>query len=113
MKLCWFYQRALSWTFDSDSGPPGWLARHLQACPDCRRSQQRQSRLVSALVAAASQRKDIPPFLHARIISRLNQVPIEAPASLPALNWPRALAIPALGVLVLLGYLSRQPEKVQ
>src|SRR6266404_8005580 len=102
MKLCWFYQRALSWTFDSDSGPPGWLARHLQACPNCRRSHQRQSRLVSELVAAASQRKDIPPFLHARLVLRLNQASIEAPASLPALNWLRAAALPALGALVLL-----------
>ena len=102
MKLCWLYEKAVSRAVDADGELPAWVRRHLDKCIQCREYHQAQVCLTAALIQSAPAELTSPSsFLHARILSALDQqagVPETQGIGLRAL---RSLLIPAVGVFII------------
>lgn len=112
MKLCWFYQKLISSAVSGKEPAPQWMARHLGACPDCRQFQQEQTRLSTVLAKESSPDLIVfPPYLHSKIMSRVQSVTCSSEARLPAGRWIRTLLIPALGAIGVMVVLMRMPER--
>ena len=113
MKICSLHRMALVWASDGDASPPRWAARHLRACPECQHLHQAQVQLAASLIAAApAQQRDCPPWLHAKIMARVETESREAQHPTTGVSWIRAMLIPALGVLLVAAYWTwdRQPQ---
>lgn len=110
MKLCWLYQKFFAHHFETESSTPAWLKNHLSGCEACRAFQAAQLRLTTRLTEHARVHGANPsPFLHGKILAALDR-DTPAPAnSFNALDALRRLAIPALGVFLVLAFWLRFP----
>jgi hypothetical protein len=74
--VCWFYERAWFFWADSLEPQPYWLHRHLSRCPHCRQTLERVRQIAVNLQRDASNHQQaVPPFLAAKIKSRLRHNP--------------------------------------
>jgi hypothetical protein len=110
MKLCWFYRKAIAWAADDESPLPAWLEHHLRHCDHCARVRKTEFSLAAGLRrAAAQERRDVPPFLHARILRALDEVAEESCAlgqdEKRLINrwWPVLIPFAAVLLLALYG----------
>jgi len=104
MNACWLYEKALFWTADSQDGMPAYLQRHLAGCARCRTVYESHARVAHELrLNPQSQLTELPPFLHARIMSGLTS---STPAASPLAGWNavRAVLVPAFGVLMITAF---------
>src|SRR5262245_52719262 len=112
MKLCWFYKKAIAWAADSQSSPPRWVERHLAGCSECRRFHQAETRLAAALTSHAhAHLSEFPALLHARSISAVRAKTDEGVQPVQVLRWFRAAIAPALGLLLVIGFIAWKPTK--
>jgi hypothetical protein len=113
MKLCFLYQKTLSFATDSERPAPRWVERHVAGCPACREFQQSELKLVHALrTDAAAEVSSFPPFLHARIMSQVGRNRPELSSWAVGIRWLRGLAVPALALILAVGYWLRKPESL-
>jgi len=104
MKLCWLYEKAISRAADAGSQTPAWVNRHLDKCIECRQTCQTHIRLTAALSASAQSQFTSPsPFLHARIISALDQQTGRAETRGRIFQALRSIVIPAFGLFIIGG----------
>jgi hypothetical protein len=104
MNACWLHEKALFWSAESQDGLPAYLQRHLAGCARCRTAYESQARVAHDLrLKPESQLTELPPFLHARIMSGLKS---SAPASISLTGWSavRAVLVPAFGVLTITAF---------
>jgi hypothetical protein len=91
MNACWFYRKGVSWAAHSQGGLPGCVQRHLHTC-------------AAALTSdPGAQLAELPPFLHARIMSGLTR-PAPSPAESARWGAVGAVLIPALGVFLITAF---------
>ena len=102
--FCWIYRKAIACAADSQSTPPAWVRRHLEACPACQRFHEQEMGLSAALVRQKPALAEFPPFLHARIVAGLPRQTPEPNLWAMLVPWARAAIIPALSVLLLAGF---------
>ena len=104
MKHCWLYEKAISRAADAGSQTPAWVNRHLDKCIECRQTYQAHIRLTAALTASAPSQVTSPsPFLHARIMSALDQEAARAETPSKILQALRSILIPAFGLFIIGG----------
>ena len=117
MKYCWLYEKAISRAAAAGSQTPAWVNRHLDKCIECRQTYQAHIRLTAALTASAQSQVTSPsPFLHARIMSALDQEAGRAETRGKILQALRSLLIPAFGLFIIGGlwiWKSESPNSTQ
>ena len=100
MMWCGVYRYLISWSMDSDEPLSALAARHVTACPDCRRFAESCGMLGRRLAEEAAAREvSVSPELHARIVRGA----ITRGAPVRRIVWVRpvlgALAVAALLML--------------
>jgi hypothetical protein len=117
MKHCWLYEKVISRAADAGSQTPAWVNRHLDKCIECRQTYQAHVRLTAALTASAQSQVTSPsPFLHARILSALDQEAGRAETRGKILQALRSILIPAFGLFIIGGlwfWKSESPNSTQ
>ena len=104
MKYCWLYEKAISRAADAGSQTPAWVNRHLDKCIECRQTYQAHIRLTAALTASAQSQVTSPsPFLHARIMSALDEEAGRVKTRGKILQALRSILIPAFGLFIIGG----------
>jgi anti-sigma factor RsiW len=102
MKLCWLYEKAISRAVDAGTQTPAWVNRHLDKCIECHQCYQAHVRLTAALTASAQSQVTSPSsFLHARIMSALDQEAGRAETPGRILQALRSILIPAFGLFII------------
>jgi hypothetical protein len=113
MKLCWLHRIVASFNLDSRRETsrttlpraralPGFVERHLAACPECRHALDAERAVHERLITGAGHaRLPAPPFLAGRILGAL-VVPGEAGRARPHRRVRLAWWAPALAALALL-----------
>jgi len=106
--FCWFFKKAIDYRLDERRPLPDLIVRHLRRCAPCRCRYETESRIAKQLAAdAGGLRQGAPPFLHARIMARLNRHP--APGSERTRTILSAPAVAAVAVAaVLAGFIWTQ-----
>jgi hypothetical protein len=87
MKICYLYQKCLSWYMAMDMNLPARVARHLETCPECHRLCQLQAQLTRRLTEGALDHRSTPsPFLHSRIMASL-EISERRDQTVPTSHW--------------------------
>ena len=110
--LCWLSKIVINRRLDEGGIAPAWANAHLARCAACRAHHERERHLVEQLSAcAAHDRREAPPFLHARILANLDRSPVTAPNRF-ASTWAMALGGGlAIGVLLLAFHFRTMPVR--
>jgi hypothetical protein len=91
--LCWLNQRLISRRVDDGEGLSPRLREHVAGCESCRNHFEEQRRVAALLsLHAAEVGRELPPFLHGRIMAAVRSREAVA-GSLPSLpRWAAGLA---------------------
>ena len=105
MIKCWHYRRIISRSADENAPLPPAAQAHVAQCQDCRRIYETEQEILRRLSAGAAAQKQqlAPPFLHTRIMARIESAqPGARRAAKPSLlRWPAALAAACVAALLL------------
>ena len=117
MIKCWHYRGIITRSADENTPLPPAAQSHIAQCQACRRLFDAEYEIVRRLSATAAtrMRRQPPPFLHARIMARINDSqPVVHRGSNPArLLWPVAVAAGCIALTTILLWPGPSPVSVQ
>jgi len=89
---------------------PGWLRRHITACPDCAAHHEEQRQVATALTRAGEHMPGAPPFLKTRIMNAVASEGVPKTGWL-ATQWPHAIAVAGIILLLAWAFIPRPVEQ--
>ena len=113
MITCWRCQRIVSAHFDAEAPLPDWTRQHMKSCPRCREFYESGMAMAQRLSATAGgERREIPPFLHGKIMSAVRSEGNTRKPAAARFGWAVAVSM-ACVVAAGIVWLRRPPTSHQ
>ncbi len=99
MISCWLYKWRLTRSLDENCEIGPRVLQHLQSCRPCSEWKSMHTGIAQRLQGEVKLQKEVPPFLHARIVARLGAETLQPQEIGSWLPWASAISLATLVVL--------------